>query len=200
MKHFINIEIQNLRTLRKIVLSILLLINFGLLGFFIYSMYDAYQDRNLPLGFLSYSLPTILYIQLALALLFAALIWIIHRRFRFILFEMNDLKEEYAMLYQDYCNSVPRMFSTLPQYLFSQKGLLVFNNLKRVTILPKSIESISIRRMDMGRFGKKCDVQILESNSRTTKMSFASIYPEEVEFLKQHIRLVNTRIAIYEEA
>lgn len=199
VRPFIEQECRNLRKLKHITLSILLLVDVLLLTFFIYVFYGAYQDRGLQMSFLAYSFKTIFIIQIILSLAFVPLMWMIHSRFQFILFEIKDLKDEYAVLYKEYCNYVPRFFAMLPQYLLSQKGLLVFKNRKRIIFKPDSIQKISIRRINLGRFGKKCNVYIYQNNNLATSLSYASLYPAEVEFLKQHIRLINRSITIEDE-
>ncbi|MCL7987080.1 hypothetical protein M8998_03890 [Sphingobacterium sp. lm-10] len=199
VRKFIEHEIRNLRILRNSALCMLLLVDLLLVSLFIYAIYSVYQHRELQVPFLAYSFPTVLSLQGILLLVFAPLMWVIYNRFQFILVEIKNLNEEFALLYKEYCQQIPRFFSTPPQYLISQKGLLVFKNFKRFVFRPHAIQRIAIRRVNWGRFGKRCQVRIYQEDKLITSISYATLYPEEVDFLKQHIVFINRAIVVEDE-
>lgn len=199
VQQFIEHESRNLRTIRNIILCLLLFVDVLLLSFLVYAFHSVYQARGLQGDFFSYSFHIILSIQSLLLLVLAPLMWMIHRRFQLILVEINDLNEEFALLYEEYCYRVRSLFLSPPQYLISQKGLLVFKNLKRIVFPSHSIQKIVIRRINLGRFGKKCKVRIYQHQRPVISFTYGTLYPEEVEFLKRHIVFMNQSLVLEDE-
>ena len=58
------------------------------------------------------------------------------------------------------------------------------------------ISKIEIERVNLGRFGKKCHISFYEGNQFKTKITYDSTYPEEADFLTDHIHLINRDIII----
>ena len=198
MLYFKNTEIRNLIKLRIIALLVLAALNFLILGIFLTAFYSVYQERNLGVNFVSYVLPTIAGIQGVLLLFFAPLSIVIFNRFERAINEIFDLDDYYLALYKKYTLKITRPFSTIPDFLFSQKGLLVNTNTKVVVLTKSNFNTVKIRKVDLGRFGKKCYVYFYHNELLRTKIIYNSHNPDEVGFLKEHINLVNDAV-LFEE-
>ncbi|UQB69540.1 hypothetical protein [Epilithonimonas zeae] len=190
MNEFINREIKNLKKLRLTAIGFLALINCVILGCFVYLFYQAYTSRDIQENFISYVFPTVLYLQLVLALCFVPLIVIIHRRFRSVMNELADLNDEFVIHYQNYIRFIQRLMTVIPLYLFSQKGLLVFMNFKTQLIPPNTINFIKIKRVNFGRF-RKCSIYLYQDKTLISKITYHKSHPAEAEFLKQNTHLIN---------
>ncbi|TCD12090.1 hypothetical protein EZ449_03470 [Pedobacter frigidisoli] len=197
MEYFIKKEIAKLQKLRIMNVIFLLTVNFSIVGLFIYFFNEVYRQRNLKENFISYILPTISYIQLILSLVILPLFLIVYKRFG-VLGELKVLNKDFSLLYEDYTNSVDRLFTTLPQYLISQKGLFVFKNFRKVFFPLQSISKIIIKNVNLGRFGRKCHIRFYENDVYKTQTTYSSIYPQEADFLKKKIKIINPSV-IFEE-
>jgi len=190
MNEFITREIKNLKKLKLIAFAFLVLVNCVILGCFVYLFYKAYTSRNIQENFIRYVFPTVLYLQLVLALGFAPLIVVIHRRFRSVMNELADLNDEFVIHYQNYIRFIQRLMTVIPLYLFSQKGLLVFMNFKTQLIPPSTINFIKIKRVNFGRF-RRCSIYLYQDKTLISKITYHKSHPAEAEFLKQNTHLIN---------
>jgi len=195
MNGFIAKEINNLKKLRLVAVGFLVLVNCSIIGFFVYLFYQAFSSREIKENFFTYIFPTIFYLQLVLALSFLPVIIIIYRRFKSIIKELTELNEEFVLHYQNYTRFVHRFFSTIPLYLISQKGLVVFMNFKTQLLPPNSINFIKIKRVNIGRF-KRCTIYLYQYQTLKSKIIYHTSDPKETEYLKQNIHLINNNVRI----
>jgi len=196
MQKFKNSEIQNLKRLRLFSIGFLVTINILIIGFLAYVSYQVFESRDLKGSFIASVFPTLFGIQLVLAAAFSPLIFIISKRFRSAIREIRDLNADFTLLYQNYINMIGRPFPVIPKFLISQKGLFIFKNFRTHLLAPESISKIEIERVNLGRFGKKCHISFYEGNQFKTKITYDSTYPEESDFLTDHIHLINRDIII----
>ena len=196
MQKFKNSEIQNLKRLRLFSIGFLVTINILIIGFLAYVSYQVFESRDLKGSFIASVFPTLFCIQLVLAAAFSPLIFIISKRFGSAIREIRDLNADFTLLYQNYITVVGRSFPAIPKFLISQKGLFIFKNFRRHLFLPDHISKIEIERVNLGRFGKKCHISFYEGNQFKTKITYDSTYPEEADFLTDHIHLINRDIII----
>lgn len=190
MNEFIAKEIKNLKKLRLTAIGFLLLVNFAIIGTFVYLFYQAYSSKDIQENFITYIFPTVFYLQLVLGLSFLPIVIIIYKRFRSIINELIGLNEEFVIHYQNYTRFIHRLFTGIPLYLFSQKGLLVFMNFKTQLIPPDTINFIKIKRVDIGRF-RRCTVYLYQDKTLISKITYHKSHPSEVDFLKQNTHLLN---------
>ncbi|GGG49212.1 hypothetical protein [Epilithonimonas arachidiradicis] len=190
MNEFISKEIKNLKKLRLTAIGFLVLVNFAIIGCFVYLFYEVYVSRDIQENFISYIFPTVFYLQLVLALGFGPPIIIIHRRFRSVINELADLNDEFVIHYQNYIRLIQRLMTVIPLYLFSQKGLLVFMNFKTQLIHPNTINFIKIKRVNFGRF-RRCSIYLYQDKTLISKITYHKSHPAEAEFLKQNTHLIN---------
>lgn len=190
MQDFKTKEISNLKKLRAISIGFLLLINFSIVGFFVYGFYDVYSSRNLMGNFVTYIFPTVASLQLVLAFAFGPLIFIISKRFSSILKEIEDLNNEFTIHYQRYTNFIYKFFSVVPLYLISQKGLFIFRNFKTELLPPNSIKYVKIKNVNMGRF-RRSFIDIYQNDGSKSIITYYKTYPREAEFFHDNIHLIN---------
>jgi len=195
MNQFLAKEIKNLKKLKSITLGFLFLVNCSIIGCFIYLFYQAYTSREIEEDFLTYIFPAVFYLQLVLALSFSPVIIIIYRRFKSIINQLTELNEEFVLHYQNYTRFIHRIFSTIPLYLISQKGLVVLMNFKTQLLPPNSINYIKIKRINMGRF-RRCTVYLYQDQTLKSKIIYHNSSPLGVEYLKQNIHLINNNVRI----
>lgn len=195
MKDFKTKELENLKKLRAISIGFLVVVNFIIIGFFLYGFYEVYKFRNLKENFITYVFPTVASIQLVLALVLGPLIIIIFRRFSSVLNEIEDLNDDFTFHYQRYTEFIYRAFSTVPLYLISQKGLFIFRNLKTEFLPPNSIKYIKIKNINMGRF-KRSLIDIYQSDGSKSRITYYTTYPRAAEFFHDNIHLINDNVRI----
>ncbi|WP_133943684.1 hypothetical protein [Epilithonimonas xixisoli] len=195
MQNFKTTELKNLKKLRAISIGFLLLVNFAIVGFFVYFFYDVYRSRDLKENFVAYIFPTVASIQLVLAIGFVPLILIILKRFSRVLKEIEDLNEEFTIHYQRYTNFIYKVFSVIPLYLISQKGLLIFRNFKTELLLPNSIKYIKIKNIKMGRFRRSL-IDIYQNDGSKSRITYYTTYPREAEFFHDNIHLINDNVRV----
>lgn len=195
MKDFKIKELYNLRKLRAIAIGFLTLVNFVIIGLFIYIFYDVYQSRNLTQNFITYVFPTVASIQFVLALIFVPLIIIIFRRFSSVVREIEDLNNIFTSHFQRYTQFIYRFFSTVPLYLISQKGLFIFRNFKTELLPPNSIKFVKIMNVNMGRF-KRCYVDLYQKDGSKSRITYYTTYPRDAEFLHDNIYLINDNVQV----
>lgn len=196
MDTFIKSEIKNLKKLRRFVTIALCCLNFAILLFFIYNFYETYSAKNLNENFLSYSGKTLIQLEMWILLPLCFIFLILNRRINFVIAQLRDLNGFFSELYQEYCECKPRFFSEIPKYIISQKGLIINNNWRQRTLLENDYDRINIRRINLGRFGRKCIVQIFQNNNKVTSIKYERLYPEEVDFLIENIRSIKSDISI----
>ena len=195
MQNFKTTELKNLKKLRAISIGFLLLVNFAIVGFFVYIFYDVYRSRDLKENFVAYVYPTVASIQLVLAVGFVPLILIILKRFSRVLKEIEDLNEEFTIHYQRYTNFIYKVFSVIPLYLISQKGLLIFRNFKTELLLPNSIKYVKIKNVNMGRFRRSL-IDIHQNDGSKSRITYYTTYPREAEFFHNNIHLINDNVRV----
>lgn len=195
MKDFKTKELVKLKKLRAISIGFLLVVNFIIIGVFVYLFYSVYQSRKLTENFVNYIFPTVASIQLVLALAFGPLIIIIYRRFASVLKEIEDLNDAFTFHYQRYTEFVYRFFSTVPLYLISQKGLFIFRNFKTELIPPNSIKNVKIKNINMGRFRRSLIDMYLHDGSKS-RITYYTTYPRAAEFFHDNIHLINDDVQI----
>lgn len=110
MKDFKTKELENLKKLRAIGIGFIAVVNFIIIGFFLYGFYEVYKFRNLKENFFTYVFPTVASIQLVLALAFGPVILIIFRRFASVLREIEELNDDFTFHYQRYTEFIYRFF------------------------------------------------------------------------------------------
>ncbi len=160
MNDFIKAEIKNLNKLKHVAVFFILCLNFGIIFWFLYAFYQSYKESNGTESFFDYSIKTICLLQLMLLIFFAPLLFFIYRRLFFTNKQLKDLNTDFAVLYKEYCQSTPRLFSEIPKYIISQKGLIIIGNFKDYILDENQYNKIVIKRIDAGRFGKKCFVKV----------------------------------------
>lgn len=195
MQDFKIKEISNLKKLRAISIGFLMLVNFAIVGFFVYFFYDVYRSRDLKENFAAYVFPTVASIQLVLAVGFVPLILIILKRFSRVLKEIENLNDEFTIHYQRYTNFIYKVFSVIPLYLISQKGLLIFRNFKTELLLPNSIKHVKIKNIKMGRFRRSL-IDIYQNDGSKSRITYYTTYPREAEFFHDNIHLINDNVRV----
>ena len=195
MQDFKIKEISNLKKLRAISIGFLMLVNFAIVGFFVYGFYDVYRSRNLTENFIAYIFPTLVSIQLVLAVGFGPLIFIISKRFSRVLKEIEDLNEEFTIHYQRYTNFIYKFFSVVPLYLISQKGLFIFRNFKTELLPPNAIKYVKIKNVNMGRF-RRSFIDIYQNDGSKSRITYYTTYPREAEFFHDNIHLINDNVRV----
>ncbi|MNK82509.1 hypothetical protein D3C87_1022840 [compost metagenome] len=195
MQEFKTKEISNLKKLRAISIGFLMLVNFAIVGFFVYGFYDVYRSRNLTENFITYVFPTLISIQLVLAIGFGPLIFIIFKRFSSVLNEIEDLNDEFTIHYQRYTNFIYKFFSVVPLYLISQKGLFIFRNFKTELLPPNAIKYVKIKNVNMGRF-RRSFIDIYQNDGSKSRITYYTTYPREAEFFHDNIHLINDNVRV----
>ncbi|KFC19008.1 hypothetical protein [Epilithonimonas lactis] len=195
MQDFKKKELKDLKKLRAIAIGFLVLVNFIIIGFFIYNFYDVYRSRNLKENFITYVFPTVVSIQLVLAFVFAPLIIIIFRRSSSVLREIEALNDGFTFHYQRYRQFIYRLFPTVPLYLISQKGLFIFRNLKTELIPPNSIKYVEIKNINMGRFRRSL-INIYLNDGSKSRITYYTTYPRAAEFFHDNIHLINDNVRV----
>lgn len=193
MQDFKIKEISNLKKLRAISIGFLMLVNFAIVGFFVYGFYDVYRSRNLTENFIAYIFPTLVSIQLVLAVGFGPLIFIISKRFSRVLKEIEVLNDEFTIHYQRYTNFIYKFFSVVPLYLISQKGLFIFRNFKTELLPPNAIKYVKIKNVNMGRFRRSL-IDIYQNDGSKSRITYYTTYPREAEFFHDNIHLINDNV------
>ena len=188
-------EISNLKKFRAISIGFLVIVNFAIVGFFVYGFNDVYRSRNLTENFIIYVFPTLVSIQLVLAIGFGPLIFIIFKRFSSVLKEIEDLNNEFTIHYQRYTNFIYKFFSVVPLYLISQKGLFIFRNFKTELLLPNAIKYVKIKNVNMGRF-RRSFIDIYQNDSSKSRITYYTTYPREAEFFHDNIHLINDNVRV----
>ena len=195
MQDFKIKEISNLKKLRAISIGFLMLVNFAIVGFFVYGFYDVYRSRNLTENFIAYIFPTLVSIQLVLAVGFGPLIFIISKSFSRVLKEIEDLNDEFTIHYQRYSNFIYKFFSVVPLYLISQKGLFIFRNFKTELLPPNAIKYVKIKNVNMGRF-RRSFIDIYQNDGSKSRITYYTTYPREAEFFHDNIHLINDNVRV----
>lgn len=195
MKDFKTKELKNLKKLRAIVIGFIVVVNFIIIGFFLYGFYEVYKFRNLKENFITYVFPTVASIQLVLALAFGPVILIIFRRFASVLREIEELNDDFTLHYQRYTDFIYRVFSTVPLYLISQKGLFIFRNLKTELLPPNSIKYVKIKNINMGRFRRSL-IDIYQNDGSKSRITYYTTYPRAAEFFHDNIHLINDNVRV----
>lgn len=195
MKDFKTKELKNLKKLRAICIGFIVVVNFIIIGFFLYGFYEVYKFRNLKENFITYVFPTVATIQLVLALAFGPVILIIFIRFASVLREIEELNDDFTFNYQRYTEFIYRFFSTVPFYLISQKGLFIFRNLKTELLPPNSIKYIKIKNINMGRFRRSL-IDIYQNDGSKSRITYYTTYPRAAEFFHDNIHLINDNVRV----
>lgn len=195
MQDFKKKELKDLKKLRAVAIGFLVLVNFIIIGLFIYNFYDVYRSRSLKENFITYVFPTVTSIQLVLAFAFGPLIIIIFRRSASFLREIEALNDDFTFHYQRYTQFIYRLFPTVPLYLISQKGLFIFRNFKTELIPPNSIEYVEIKNINMGRFRRSL-IDIYLNDGSKSRIIYYTTYPRAAEFFHDNIHLINDNVRV----
>lgn len=198
MKDFKTQELENLKKLRATAIGFLLAVNFMIIGVFVYLFYNVYQSRNLTENFITYVFPTVASIQLVLSLAFGPVILIIFRRFASVLREIEALNDDFTFHYQRYTEFIYGVFSTVPLFLISQKGLFIFRNFKTELLPPNSIEFVKIKNVNMGRF-RRCYIDLYKIDGSKSRITYYTTYPRAAEFLHDNIYLINDHVRVEDQ-
>ncbi|WP_300673325.1 hypothetical protein [Soonwooa sp.] len=194
-------EIKNLKKLRLISILFLAFVNASIIGFFLYLFYDAYRDKNVSESFISYVSPTIFYLEFILIVPLGSVSLLIYNRFNLFIKELEDLDDDYLLLYQQFTNFSYRLFAHIPLYLISQKGLILVKNFKKIIIPAQSISVIKIYHSRIGGGGQsKCIVSIYHGNKNVDSITYYDAYPRSVDFLKENIDALDINIRIQENS
>lgn len=191
-------EIKNLKKLRFSVYLFLVIINLGVITFFIYSFYSVYSERNIQENFIYYVGKTILEIQSILILPLGFLAIIIYRRFHRTINEINNLNEEYLKCYYDYVHCIKRFFTGIPPYLFTQKGLIIQNNLSQEIYPSNSIDRLKIKIVSRGHLPRN-QIIIYQNNKKKTSLIFIGFETKRLEHIKTNVKKENPFVIIEEE-
>ena len=197
MVDFRNKEIKGLKKLRFFAIMFLVVVNVAILSFFLIAFYSVYKERNLTENFALYVLQTIAGIQMVLSVFFLPLYIILFKRFSWAIKEIKDLNSEYIALYKNYTTSVDRPFPNIPEFIISQKGLVIIKNFKCIILTEQNLSRISIKRIRLGVRMRKCIVKFYDHDDLlTTTIVYYSLHPKKVEFLKNNIHLVHEYVII----
>lgn len=202
MTPHIEKEIRNLQKLRALALGFIILVILGVVGAFAYAFYTVYAGRAIVENFLFYAGPTLLSIAGVLLVATSPLFFTIYRRFRLVTAELAHLTPHFAQVYEDYCAFVDRPFTAVPQYIISQKGLLLIKNMGLKTLSGADYDLIKVRRADLGRAGKRCTVTFYQNGKKVgavTYLKHDTLYPGEVTFLLDYIQRNQPHLEIIDD-
>ncbi len=144
-------EIKGLKRLRNWVTGLFIAVPVGLLGYFTYLVYMNYIERGIhDKSFFEFGLP-LSGISVLLLLVFLPVILFINYRVNRFIRLLHEIDKEHLLLYQQYTEAVPRLFASIPPYLFSEKGVLI-PKLFSIKCVPYSvIMEISYKKFRSGR-------------------------------------------------
>lgn len=191
-------KINNLKKLRLVTFTVLSCLFLAILSFFVFLFFQSYQSRQLEISFFEFSYQTILYLLLILILVFAPLVFVINRRFSFLLNQLLSFNEEDRAIYLDYTKSTTSLFTVIPQYLISRNALIIIGNFKFYILKENQFDRIVISRYRIGTGGSRCIARIYSGSKKITDISYTVKHPPEIDFLKKNISLVNDNIVIEE--
>ncbi len=197
LEGFRELEIKNLTKLRFVCYMFLILLNLGIIIFFLYSFYSVYIERNIDVNFLPYIAPTIFPIQCILLVALGPLVFILHTRFQYAIKEIKGLNEEYLQRYYEYVNSIERAFTGIPPYIFTQKGMIVIKNFSHELYPPNSIEKLTISIIKRGGLARN-SIKIYQQNKVKNTLTFIGFQTSRLEFIKKNVKLENPYVIIEE--
>ncbi len=187
---FLQKQFKGLWRLELGAFLFLFFVNIGIISFFLYLFYDVYKSREIRQNFILYVLPTIASLQFILLIFLGPIALIFHLRFRFLRKQLRELDSKYLTIYEGYTKIAIRKFAHIPNYLFSQKGLIVIGNFKKLILNENQFDELKIQRVNYGKYGKKCIVKVYKNQQLITNMVFSRHYPEEVEYLIENINSI----------
>lgn len=190
-------EIKNLKKLRLAAWMLLVLVDLGIVLFFLYGAYSVYSERNLDENFLAYVAPTVLGIQGILLLVLVPLGILIYTRFQSAFKEINGLNEEYLQRYRDYVFSIDRAFAGIPPYIFTQRGMVISSNFGHIVFPRNSIDKLTIKIVSRGTMPRNI-IKIYQNNKVKSTMTFVGFQTRRLEFLKRNVRHENPYVVIEE--
>ena len=202
MTPHIQKEIRNLKKLRAVAVGFIVLVILGVVGAFAYAFHTVYVGRAIAENFLLYAGPTLFSIAGMLLVATSPLFFIIYQKFRLATAELAHLTPHFAQVYEDYCAFVDRPFTAVPQYIISQKGLLLINNMGLKTLSGADYNQIKVRRANLGRAGKRCTVTFCQNSKKVAVITYLkhdTLYPGEVTFLLDYIRRNQPHIEIKDD-
>lgn len=192
---FIEKETRNLRLLRLIVIGFLLSVNGLLVSSLGYVVFQNYQERDFAGSFWDFAGLPLLSLSAVILLPLLSLIWLIVRRFDRTITQLEGLNDFYAALYQDYCRQIPRAFSGIPGYLFTQEGLVFNWNLGQNTLTKDDFDQIEVLTIRRGIRGV-VKVTFYQGKKQKVRLYYYWSYHPAVDFLLMHISLVHPTVTI----
>lgn len=192
---FIEKEIRNLKILRLLTIVFLLSIDLVTVSSLGYLAFQNYKNRAVSGSFWDFAGVPLLSIFMTLLLPILPLIWLIIRRFGKLFMQLEHLNDYYANLYQDYCHSIPRVFSGIPPYLFSQEGLIINGNLHQKILTKSDFDQIHILRIRHGIRGTVV-LTFYQGEKRVARLAYNILDHPAVHFLLKHISLVHPTVTI----
>lgn len=190
-------EIKSLKKFRLSAWMLLILVDLGIIFFFLYGFYSTYIERGIATSFIAYVMPTIFAIQCILTLAFGLVGLFIYYRFRYAIREINNLNEEYLNRYWKYVYSIDRAFAGIPPYIFTQRGMVVLSNFGQVLYPPNSIDKLTVTIVTSGGMPRNI-IKIYQNNKVTSSLNFLGFQTRRLEFLKTNVRYENPRAVIEE--
>lgn len=147
MNEFREKEIKNIIRLRQVVMTVLLLVNFSVIFFFGYNFHVVYTERKLyHIDFLSYVLPTILYLQVILAIPFGILLYLTYRRTAIFITILRQLDEDNLQLYHRYVQVIGRFWAGIAPYVFQTRHIIIPTLISQKNIPYTEIMDVSFSR------------------------------------------------------
>ncbi|AQX51351.1 hypothetical protein [Elizabethkingia anophelis] len=192
---FRQTEIKKLKQLRNTVYIALFAINCGILFFFTYNFYVAYNSRNITKAFfIPYILPTILSIQAILLLAIGPLIYITYKRFKIFMGILRNLDKEYMTLYEIYISKIARVWAGIPPYVFTKDGFIILRTFGNKIIPYQQIIRISSKTIKIPGASFKYRLQI----STEKQGNFTFTFTQEIQsvFAIENIKLKNPDVWI----
>ena len=195
LHQFIEKEIRNLKLLRLIGIGFLLSVDLLLVSSLGYLVFQNYQERAVAESFWDFAGLPLLSLSAVILLPLLSLIWLIIRRFDRTIRQLKDLNDFYAKLYQDYCRQMPRAFSGIPGYLFTQEGLVFNWNLGQKTLTKDDFDQIEVLNIRRGIRGV-VKVSFYQGKNRKVRLYYYWSYHPAVDFLLAHISLIHPSVTI----
>ncbi|MCL1664577.1 hypothetical protein M2T78_09970 [Elizabethkingia ursingii] len=192
---FRQTEIKKLKQLKNTVYIALIVLNFGIIFFFIYNFHIVYTSRNTTKpSFIPYILPTVLSIQAILLLAIGPLIYITYKRFKTFMSILRNLDKEYMTLYQIYISKIARVWAGIPPYIFTKDGFIILRTFGNKIIPYQQIINTSSKTIKIPGASFKYRLQI----STEKQGNFTFTFTQEIQsvFATENIKLKNPDVWI----
>ncbi len=193
-------EIKNLQTLKLVLIVVPTVINFAVMSFLFYLEYASYHRHTAVFersqSFFGYAGPLLIKIQILLLLLIIPAFFIIHNTFSITISAIERLDDKYLSLYKTYTESVMRFWSSIPQFIISQDGLVIIHLFKYMILPPNSISKIEIVATHAKAGSYQCYVRFYQESKFTTAIMYYARKPRAIDFLTKHIFAINPNVKI----